>query len=49
MVGEGWSEMSDAQHSSIEKMNNFYCGLHVLVAVSDQSDATLKAWEQLVF
>jgi hypothetical protein len=30
-LSESWDMMSDAEKSSVTKLNNFFCGLHVLV------------------
>ena len=29
------------------RMNNFFCGLHFLVALADAAEATLKLWESV--
>ena len=32
----------------LSTMNNFFCGLHVLVGLSEQANKTLAVWEDLV-
>ena len=29
----------------VTRINNFYCGLHLLVGLADAAEAVLKAWE----
>ena len=29
------------------RMNNFFCGLHFLIALGDAAEATLKLWESV--
>ena len=43
----GWDTLTCDQQSSLSKMNNFFCGLHFLVALADTSSETLKQWETL--
>ena len=33
----------------MKTVNDFYCGLHFLVALGDQPKASLKIWENLLF
>ena len=44
-VVAGWQDMSSKEHDQIIRMNNFFCGLHFLVALADAAEATLKLWE----
>ena len=46
-VIEGWHELSPTERASVSKMNNFFCGLHFLVALADVSSETLRQWESL--
>ena len=39
--------MSPTERASVSKMNNFFCGLHFLVAFADVSSETLRQWESL--
>lgn len=41
-VVDGWSNMSDTEREHLTRMNNFFCGLHFLVALADSAEATLK-------
>lgn len=44
-VVDGWLVMSDSEREHFTRMNNFFCGLHFLVALADSAEATLKVWE----
>ena len=46
-VVEGWCGLSPTERASFSKMNNFFCGLHFLVALTDVSSETLRQWESL--
>ena len=46
-VIQGWTELTPDQQASISKMNNFFCGLHFLVALADAASATLQQWESI--
>ena len=46
-VIQGWTELTPDQQASISKMNNFFCGLHFLVALADAASATLQQWESM--
>ena len=46
-VVEGWSDITPDQQVSLTKMNNFFCGLHFLVALADTASAILQQWESL--
>ena len=46
-VIEGWDSLTEDQKAKVSKMNNFYCGLHFLVALADASSETLKQWEAI--
>lgn len=46
-VIEGWNDLTSDQQASLSKMNNFFCGLHFLVALADAAAATLQQWESL--
>ena len=43
-----WTEMSREEKTKLLKMNDFFCGLHLLVAFADQAEATLKLWDKLI-
>ena len=38
-------EYADGEKEQLTRMNNFYCGLHFLVALADTAEATVKIWE----
>jgi hypothetical protein len=42
-------EMSDVEKSSISKLNNFFCGLHVLVHIAEAASSCLIEAEKLFF
>ena len=44
-VVAGWEDMTDKERDQLTRMNNFFCGLHFLVALADAAEATLKLWE----
>ena len=46
-VVEGWSDLTPDQQVFLSKMNNFFCGLHFLVALADTASATLQQWQSL--
>ena len=48
-VVNGWNEMSEDEQEKCGRMNNFFCGMHLLVSLAEQSDAIMKVWENLVF
>ena len=48
-VVDGWKDMSMEEQAECERMNHFFCGMHLLVSLAEQSDATLRVWENLVF
>jgi hypothetical protein len=47
-VTEGWNLLSAEQQGKLVSMNNFWCGLHFLVGLSEQANKTLAVWENLV-
>ena len=40
-----WDKMSPHEKSQLTRINNFYCGLHLLVGLADAAEAVLKEWE----
>ena len=44
-IVSGWDEMSSDEKAQLTRINNFYCGLHLLVGLADAAKAVLKAWE----
>lgn len=44
---EGWSDLSpDDLQVRISNLNNFFCGLHLLVGMADTAAAVLVQWEE---
>ncbi|CAG2220930.1 unnamed protein product [Mytilus edulis] len=48
-LGESWGQMSDNEKSSVTKLNNFFCSLHVLVHAAETSTACLLEAEGGLF
>ena len=48
LVIEGYHQMGPDQKAQHAAMNNFWCGLHFLVGLSEQSNKTLAVWEELL-
>ena len=46
-VFTGWSSLEQKEKEQIIRMNNFFCGLHFLVALADAAEATIKLWESI--
>ena len=44
-VVENWDAMNEDIRSNFIKENDFFCGLHFLVGLADQTEASLKAWD----
>lgn len=44
-VISGWNDFTIEQQYSMSQMNNFFCGLHFLVALANSSAEVLKEWE----
>ena len=42
-----WNNLSKEQQVELHQMNNFFCGLHFLVAMADTASECLKGWERL--
>ncbi|XP_033114519.1 uncharacterized protein LOC117114998 [Anneissia japonica] len=47
-VIEGWGDLSETEQIKVVKLDNYFCGLHFLVGLADQADASLCVWERLV-
>lgn len=43
-----WDSMSEAEKKSVTCMNNFFCGLHLLVNFADVTDKVIKSFEDKV-
>lgn len=48
-VIEGWADMTEDEHISVSRMNNFFCGLHLLVGTADTCAETLRKFETCSF
>lgn len=48
-VVRNWQNMTTEEQLEVGKMNNFFCGMHFMIAMTDQADKTLKEWEKLQF
>ena len=44
-VISNWNSLSVLEQQKLKAVNDFYCGLHFLVALGDQAEASLKMWE----
>ena len=47
-IVSGWQEMTDEEQEQVTRMNNFFCGLHFLIALADSAEETLKVWESTI-
>ena len=45
-VINNWNEMNTDEQQSIGTLNNFFCGLHLLVGMADTASSVLLQWEQ---
>jgi Na+-transporting NADH:ubiquinone oxidoreductase subunit NqrA len=48
-LSESWDMMSDAEKSSVTKLSNFFCGLHVLVHAAETATSCLLEAERGLF
>ena len=44
-----WQTLSEHEKLELSKMNNFFCGMHFMIALAEQADKSLKEWEKLQF
>ena len=47
-ITENWAQLSQNERDKLSKVNEFFCGLHFIVGLADQSEACLKVWEGLL-
>ena len=47
VVVSNWSALSIEEKSNISSLNNFFCGMHVIVGLADTAAAVLSEWEKL--
>ena len=48
-VVETWNTLSQDQQQTMSTLNNFFCGMHILVGMADTASATLYQWENTHF
>ena len=48
-VIESWETMTPDEQNSISTLNNFFCGMHVLVGMADSASSVLLRWETAHF
>ena len=48
-VIQSWNILSQDQQQTMSTLNNFFCGMHVLVGMADTASATLCQWETTHF
>ena len=44
-----WHDFSSEEQQSMSSLNNFFCGLHLLVGMADAAASTLVQWEATHF
>ena len=44
-IMDGWNEMTEEEKGLCSHVNNFFCGLHLLVGMADTCEAALKKFE----
>lgn len=44
-----WEEMTSEEQGSISTLNNFFCGMHVVVGIADTTSSVLLRWESAHF
>ena len=44
-VVDNWAELGEDEQQGISTLNNFFCGLHLLVGMADVASSTLLQWE----
>ena len=43
---EGWDKLDQSEKDGLSKIDNFYCGLHVLGNASTSAEQTICLWEK---
>ena len=46
---ESWEQMTPEEQGSISTLNNFFCGMHLLVGMADVVSSVLLQWETMHF
>ena len=49
MVVADWETLSVDEQSNLSSLNNFFCGMHVIVGMADAASSTLMQWESAHF
>ena len=44
-VVDNWAELGEGEQQGISTLNNFFCGLHLLVGMADVASSTSLQWE----
>ena len=48
-VIKDWANLNEEVKTKIKQVNEFFCGMHCVVGLADQTETALKAWEKLLF
>lgn len=48
-VVKGWSDLQVEQRERLSLLNNFFCGLHLLVGMAETAAASIGEWENIHF
>ena len=48
-VFEIWDTFSENIQENFIKVDDFFCGLHLLIGLADQTQIALKAWDKLLY
>ena len=48
-VESGWQDLSADARDNISRMNNFFCGMHMIVGLANQAVKSLCEWESVHF
>ena len=49
LIIQEWDELSASEQAHMSSLNNFFCGMHVLVGMADATSSTLVQWENTHF
>ena len=44
-----WETLSSDEQKKLLNVQEYFCGLHYVVALADTSEVSLKLWESLIF
>jgi len=48
-VVTGWKNLNALMKEKISKVNDFFCGMHFVVGLADQTEVALKVWDKLLY